>query len=166
MEWLKPIMFTAGVGFMDSRHSVKGGPEEVRMCKGVGVRGLSEFWESLFPLESVYPSTRVCTRVMWMCQVDSSSTFQKIPIHLSTHSPTHPPIHPPTLACACALCLRITMASYCTATSTCTAHDVCCMAALTGYGSVQDRGARLPHRHGGRRGQLAGGGHGRRSAGL
>jgi phosphoribosylformylglycinamidine synthase len=26
-EWLKPIMFTAGVGSMDSRHSVKGAPE-------------------------------------------------------------------------------------------------------------------------------------------
>lgn len=27
IEWIKPIMFTAGVGMLDSRHSVKGQPE-------------------------------------------------------------------------------------------------------------------------------------------
>lgn len=29
VEWIKPIMFTAGVGMLDSRHAVKGDPEEV-----------------------------------------------------------------------------------------------------------------------------------------
>lgn len=27
VEWIKPIMFTAGVGMLDSRHSTKGNPE-------------------------------------------------------------------------------------------------------------------------------------------
>eukprot|EP00981_Chlorochromonas_danica_P000290 scaffold67_cov180-Ochromonas_danica.AAC.4 len=34
VEWIKPIMFTAGVGMLDARHSVKGGPEEgMIICK-------------------------------------------------------------------------------------------------------------------------------------
>lgn len=34
VEWIKPIMFTAGVGMLDGRHSVKGGPEEgMVICK-------------------------------------------------------------------------------------------------------------------------------------
>jgi phosphoribosylformylglycinamidine synthase len=34
VEWIKPIMFTAGVGMLDSRHAVKGAPEEgMIICK-------------------------------------------------------------------------------------------------------------------------------------
>lgn len=27
VEWVKPVMFTAGVGWLDDRHAIKGSPE-------------------------------------------------------------------------------------------------------------------------------------------
>ena len=33
-EWIKPVMFTAGAGYMDALHAVKGSPEEgMVVCK-------------------------------------------------------------------------------------------------------------------------------------
>jgi phosphoribosylformylglycinamidine synthase len=34
VEWLKPVMFTAGVGWLDDAHTVKGAPEVgMLVCK-------------------------------------------------------------------------------------------------------------------------------------